>query len=467
MPKGNKDRKTTAVSAVIGALCIVLYIGALSYGALAIYNSITSRRALGDREFNGLADLAAAAGVLGFDERFFQTIQDAIDGSETILGAVISGSRGEFAFQRKGETVISWVNNSPRFAARFGVTNPPNSTYLQIQGQRNATIQVVSSYLDYDFCIETLKRTLLAVLFSLALAFFTLLMDALLAKNGASPAKAPAETPVPGAAPGGEEDSGEEKGPPRQELDLPDSPGEEKPGGSPAEMGLPSGKWGDFDFDDDDDFPDFSGDGDPETPAFPPGKEAALPEAEEPGPVVPAETPAPEPQGLFSPRGNVGWESYTEDRLESELRRCASAEQDLTLLVMSFKEPERLNKEQFRRFCEEAVSYFGHRDLIFEYGDQGLWIIRPNHGLEQDLTTVEEFTSRVFSKMPKAAGSKLDLRSGLSSRSGRLIDAERIMLEAGEALKRAVEDPASRVVAFKSDPEKYRQYISGLNHRSA
>ncbi|MDR0641743.1 MAG: hypothetical protein LBG07_04700, partial [Treponema sp.] len=58
---------------------------------------------------------------------------------------------------------------------------------------------------------------------------------------------------------------------------------------------------------------------------------------------------------------------------------------------------------------------------------------------------------------------KIDLRFGISSRSGRLIDAERIMLEAREALKRAAEDNASHIVAFKSDPEKYRQYVKSRN----
>jgi hypothetical protein len=127
---------------------------------------------------------------------------------------------------------------------------------------------------------------------------------------------------------------------------------------------------------------------------------------------------------------------------------------------MAFVQPEKLSKEQFRRFADESVLFFEHRDLIFEYREQGISVICPNYGLEQGFSNAEEFNSRILNKLPRPIGSKVDLRFGISSRAGRLIDAGRIMLEAGEALKRAISDPASHIVAFKSDPEKYRQYIS-------
>jgi hypothetical protein len=513
MPNGNKSGKIPVISAIIGALCIILYIGALSYGALSIYNSVTERRALGDREFDNLANLASTAGLQSFmDERFIQTIQDAIDGSETILGVIISGSRGEFAFERERGTVISWVNSSPRFVPRFAVTRPPHHLPLRIEGQRNVNIQAVSGYLDYDFCIEILKRVLLIVLFSLTLAFFTLLMDALLAKNTAKSAEIPAaNSPPPSPGPlrdsGGftaktsGQTSGQNPGQPsggaegkkvpeiKKESPLPadkikpeeaeEAPRDPPQGEDPDEKKL----WDDmedFDFEDEDDFPDFEDEeiSEPVKTVKPPASKVPGPGtavSRAPAPQVPApETspdeggnPADEPQGLFSPRGNVGWESYTEDRLESELHRSASIEQDLILIAMAFKEPERLTKEQFRRFAEEAVLYFEHRDLIFEYGERGLWVIRPNYSLEQGLAAAEEFNSRILSKLPRPVDTRVDLRFGISSRSGRLINAERIMVEAEEALKRASEDPVSHSVAFKSDPEKYRQYISGRNPQSA
>jgi hypothetical protein len=39
------------------------------------------------------------------------------------------------------------------------------------------------------------------------------------------------------------------------------------------------------------------------------------------------------------------------------------------------------------------------------------------------------------------------------------VDAGRITFEAEEALQRALADPVSYIVAFKSDPEKYRAFV--------
>ncbi|MDR2135654.1 MAG: hypothetical protein LBO76_03470, partial [Treponema sp.] len=308
--------------------------------------------------------------------------------------------------------------------------------------------------------IGILKRTLLVVLFSLALAFFTLLMDTLLVKNR-EPREVP-QSPAPG-------NSGKAPEPPRADAheEAPDTP-------ETAESWMPP------DDDDEDDMPDFDGDGD-EAPGFDfngggdepdfdaddeapdfddgpaPQERAAPQESAAPGERAAGDTP----QGLFSPRGGIGWNAYTEERLESELHRCASTEQDLALILAEIKEPENIKAELFRLFCQEAVLYFEHRDLIFENGDQGIAVICPGFGLEQAFTKSEEFNNRVLGKLAQASGAKTDLRFGISSRAGRLIDAGRIALEAGEALKRASGDPASHIVAFKSDPEKYRQHVAG------
>ncbi|MDR0731041.1 MAG: hypothetical protein LBF63_05175 [Treponema sp.] len=445
---GKKDEgKTPVVSTIIAALCVILYIGGLSYGALSIYNSVTDRRALADREFDKLADLVSAAGVLGFmDEPFIKTVQDSIDRSQTLLGVVITSSRGEFAFERERGTVITWVNDSPRFIPRFAVSNPPKYLPLRIEGQRNVNIQAVCAYLDYDYGIDVLKKTLLIVLLSLALAFFTLLMDTLLTKNRETPEGAlrkPAAPKHPEAARTAPEkpveNSGEEpvEAPEAvMEPDFPDETQDDPPDDS------------DSDDDDDDELPDFDFDDKDGLDDGPAGQES------------PAAGSGEAPKGLFSPRSGVGWEAYTNDRLDSELRRCASAEQDLALIIVAVKEPVKPGAEQFQLFCSEAVEYFEHRDLIFEYQDRGISVICPGLDLDQTFSKSEEFGNRVLGKITRTAGSNIDFRFGISSRSGRLIDAEQLAFEAGEAFKRACGDRESHIVAFKSDPEKYRQYIT-------
>ena len=166
-----------------------------------------------------------------------------------------------------------------------------------------------------------------------------------------------------------------------------------------------------------------------------------------------------EPQGLFTPKGNIGWESYIHDRLASELHRCASSEQDLVFLVMEFKCAETVSNSVYHKFANEAVTFFTMRDLIFEWGEKGIAIIIPSVDLEQGMSKSEEFRNLIASRLPESFEGRTSLFSGLSSRSGRLIEAQRLMKEASTALEKTQEEPVSHVVAFKSDPEKYRKFI--------
>jgi hypothetical protein len=152
------------------------------------------------------------------------------------------------------------------------------------------------------------------------------------------------------------------------------------------------------------------------------------------------------------------------DRLASELHRCASFEQDLVFIEMEFRTSGPLEDEIYRQFADEAVNFFSLRDLTFEKGERGISIIVPNIDLDQGFSRSEEFHNRILNRLPEAFKGETELCAGLSSRSGRLINAERLMFEAAQALEKALEDPASAIVAFKSDPEKYRDFIRRHQH---
>ena len=49
---------------------------------------------------------------------------------------------------------------------------------------------------------------------------------------------------------------------------------------------------------------------------------------------------------------------------------------------------------------------------------------------------------------------------GISSRSGRLVDAQRLEKEAAAALDKARYEKDTRIVAFRPDPDKYRIYLA-------
>ncbi|WP_461257949.1 nucleotidyl cyclase domain-containing protein [Treponema sp. R80B11-R83G3] len=164
------------------------------------------------------------------------------------------------------------------------------------------------------------------------------------------------------------------------------------------------------------------------------------------------------PKGLYSSRSGIGWEEYLKDRLDSELHRCSSSEKDLALLIMDFTD---ISEERvFRQAAEEAVTFFTSRDLLFEYGESGISVILPGTGFDAAVAMSEKFYKRITERFPKSYSEAYGLCIGLSARSGRLCNASRLILEAMEALKKAKSDSNTSIIAFKSDPDKYRAFIA-------
>jgi len=164
------------------------------------------------------------------------------------------------------------------------------------------------------------------------------------------------------------------------------------------------------------------------------------------------------PKGLYSPRSHIGWEEYLFDRLNSELHRCASTEKDLTLLMLEFK--DNISSYQFKEAAQEAVSLFTSRDLLFEKGEQGITVIMPGVDLEIGLSKAQKFQHRIKEKLFAKNSPNDCIYIGLSSRAGRLMNSERMLLETNEALQKAKTDRDTSIIAFKSDLEKYRKFIA-------
>jgi len=161
--------------------------------------------------------------------------------------------------------------------------------------------------------------------------------------------------------------------------------------------------------------------------------------------------------GSYSQRGRIVREENTEARLTEELLRCAAEGQDLAFIVIEYKS---ISDESFYpRFTADAARFFSSRDFVCEKGEKGISVICPGFNLDTGFLNADEFHNRVMGKYPDYFKSKTDLCMGLSSRSGRPVNAERLIFEAEEALERAMMDPVSHIVAFKSDPEKYRAFM--------
>ncbi|MDR1899483.1 MAG: hypothetical protein LBQ55_05700 [Treponema sp.] len=420
MLQKNIHKNTSPVTTLIAVIVIFIYIAALVFAAVRITTNSMERRIVAESEFFNLADRAASsAAALGFmNESFNAAMEDAVASSLTLQGVIITGPGGEYAYERERGAAITWSGNSPRFKSRFDFLQEPFYMPLRIEGLRNVNIQAVAGSINYEYAIGILKQSLFIVLAGLTLAFFTLLLDSLVrGRRVYSREEEPRFT------------AKETK--PRFEAEEPE--------------------------------PGFTGEEPPPPP--PPERPRAEPIAAAPAaPAAPAgEAQKTGPKGLFSPHGNIGWEEYTNERLAAELHRCASFEQDLVFIVMEFRDLDKIDDGFYNQFAEDSVNYFTLRDLIFERGERGISIIYPNIDLEMGFAKSEEFHNRVLSKYAPIFKSKTDLCIGLSSRSGRLVDAERIIFEAAEALAKALEDPVSHIVAFKSDPEKYRDFIASQN----
>ena len=168
-------------------------------------------------------------------------------------------------------------------------------------------------------------------------------------------------------------------------------------------------------------------------------------------------TEKPAAGGSYSQRGHVVREENIESRLTEELRRCAVNGQDLAFMVIEYKS---ISEEGFyARFAADAARFFSSRDFVCEKGERGIAVLCPGFNLDTAFLNADEFHNRIMGKYPALFNAKTDLCIGISACAGRPVNAERLMFEAEEALERAMMDPVSHIVAFKSDPEKYKAFM--------
>ena len=161
---------------------------------------------------------------------------------------------------------------------------------------------------------------------------------------------------------------------------------------------------------------------------------------------APADTESDHDSGLMS-------SEYLSMRLESELKRAASFDQDLTIAVIVFDGLDPLLK--LKEVSSEIRQFFVFRDLCYEYGPERACLILPNTELDDGIRTVRDFRKQLEKNFPH-----ISAWGGLSSRSGRLIDPDLLLTEAVSALRKSRQDPDRAVFGFRADPEKYRARLA-------
>ena len=161
------------------------------------------------------------------------------------------------------------------------------------------------------------------------------------------------------------------------------------------------------------------------------------------------------PMGLFSPTTGLGWESYINTRLENELKRAISSEIDLSVFIIKLQNISR-SDELFRDLCDYLSILFQFKDLLFEYKDDCILCIKLSMNVDEALAFADKIHVDLSSKIKNAGG---NCSIGITSRSVRMVGAQRLLKEADEALKRAETDESSPIIAFRVDNTKYRKFI--------
>ena len=164
-----------------------------------------------------------------------------------------------------------------------------------------------------------------------------------------------------------------------------------------------------------------------------------------------------ETKDLFSPVTGFGWEPNFKLRLDSELIRAASSEQDLSLFIIKIKNLA-YTDDITAKISAYLLDIFQFRDMIFEYGTDSFAVIKPDLTIEQ----AESLAGAIHTELTKIFADKPELACfiGISSRSIRMLSAERLVMEAAQALNHSMEDEESPITGFHVDIDKYRDFLN-------
>ena len=169
---------------------------------------------------------------------------------------------------------------------------------------------------------------------------------------------------------------------------------------------------------------------------------------------------------LFSPRTGLVWQQNLSQRLKFEINRTASFNQDMVLSYISIDQYKKLKSFEKIRvdIAQIILDIFPFQDLAFEYGENCYAVILPDQNLNEGIKNMEIFLKKIMQSV--FMDQTVSVSIGLSSRNGRLLNENILMKETEIALEKAIEAGGYRIVAFKSDPDKYRKTLSGKINRN-
>ena len=157
---------------------------------------------------------------------------------------------------------------------------------------------------------------------------------------------------------------------------------------------------------------------------------------------------------------NVQPQIALETELQKAISESSQAENDMALLVLRFQEFDG-DSEAAKAIVSVINQKIGTMGTIFNYGN-GYAVIVRNTNLDTALATAQALYS-VLVRLLQDAHVNEKLTIGISSRCERIISSQRFITEAEQAVLHAAEDPDNPIIAFRVNPEKYREYMQQNN----
>lgn len=162
--------------------------------------------------------------------------------------------------------------------------------------------------------------------------------------------------------------------------------------------------------------------------------------------------------GIYSPVTGIVSEDFLKERLSSELERATRDVQDIALIIIRIKYLER-SDYIMRNIIDTIKNAYVYKDMIFEYGVDGIAVLLPNTDIENALKSSENIYDKIH-KIISDSGYTNQIGIGLTVKSSRIVEKDRFIDEAVTACKKALLETKMPIVAFNPNPEKYRNFIS-------
>jgi GGDEF domain-containing protein len=163
--------------------------------------------------------------------------------------------------------------------------------------------------------------------------------------------------------------------------------------------------------------------------------------------------------GLVSPRTGLVWAEHLDPRLDAELERASTSDQDLAFARIRIDGPHDshlpLVYVEIAKLIRES---FPLPDCIFETGNDSYSLLLPEMDIDGAVKSLDDLRIKV-AKQP-IAGRKRPVSIGVSSRGGRLIDGPVLVEEVDISVAKASREGGNQVVGFRADPARFREALS-------